>query len=277
MSTFKDIEEAYLKYAQTRNWGDVNYGLIYTCNGGWLDLGHLNPNSTRTEIGAANLWRSLLSEGPAMKRQNCTMEAPTFLQAPGVAALKYFSNCGNDPYVRFADGSSGFAIRYRQDHGGYPGKPGREGKYLIKYGLTRDQKKSIGLSIFMDVSHDFERFQNSALGRLVTDSGYSAEDLVSNLIGFYIAVGVISKTDAIAACQPVSRETAERIWRNNGAVGSNKNTTFEPHLFNSGYSDPIAAMCRDDCALSERRFPVIFNSIRPAINGQLFRRVDWPE
>jgi hypothetical protein len=238
MSKFEDILSAYAKYEETRNWGAVNYGLIYTCNGGWLDLGHLNPNSTRSEIGAANLWRSLLNEGPAMLRLNCAMEAPTILQAPGIAALRYFSNCANDPNERFADGSAGFSLRYRQDHGGYPGRPGREGKYLIKFGLTREQKKSVGLSIFMDVSHDFERFQNGALGRLLTDSGYSAEDLVSNLIGFYIAVGAITKTDAIAACHPVSRTTAERIWRNNGAVGSNKNFTFEPHLFNSWYSIP---------------------------------------
>jgi hypothetical protein len=33
-------------------------GLIYTCNCGWLDLGHLSsPQEPRIEIGATNLWK----------------------------------------------------------------------------------------------------------------------------------------------------------------------------------------------------------------------------
>ena len=41
----------------------------------------------------------------------------------------------------------------------------------------------------MEVSLDFERFQeDSILWSWFTDSGFSAEDLTSNLIGFYRAV-----------------------------------------------------------------------------------------
>jgi hypothetical protein len=33
-------------------------GLMYTCNCGWLDLGHLSsPQEPRIEIGATNLWK----------------------------------------------------------------------------------------------------------------------------------------------------------------------------------------------------------------------------
>ena len=35
------------------------YGLIYTCNCGWIDLGHLNPENKRKEIGATNLWKQI--------------------------------------------------------------------------------------------------------------------------------------------------------------------------------------------------------------------------
>lgn len=35
----------------------LSKGLIYTCNAGWIDLGHLNPCGSGREIGAANLWR----------------------------------------------------------------------------------------------------------------------------------------------------------------------------------------------------------------------------
>jgi hypothetical protein len=274
MSTFKDIEDAYLKYAQTRDWGKVTKGLIYTCNAGWLDLGHLNPTSSRTEIGAANLWRSMQSEGPPLFRSGCDPAQMRLPRDPTLAAFYAKLSCGSDdPYVRFVDGSQGFVVRYRQDHGGLPGKPGQERRYFVRFGLSLETKKSIALAMFMAVSHDFERYQNSTLGRLLTDSGYSAEDLVSNLIGFYIAVGAIAKNDAIAACHPVSKETAERIWRNNGPVGSNKNFTFEPHLFDSWYSDPLASMCRDDCAPTERRFPAVFSSIKPATEGQNFVRI----
>jgi hypothetical protein len=274
MSKFEDIASAYAKYAKTRNWGDVNYGLIYTCNAGWLDLGHLNPNSSRPEIGAANLWRAVQSEGPPLFRRGCDPSQMRLPRDPKLAAFYANLSCGsNDPYVRFPDGSQGFTVRYRQDHGGYPGRPGSERSYFIRFGLSRETKKSIALAIFMAVSRDFENYQSRWLMQQVTDSGYSAEDLVSNLIGFYIAVGAITKTDAIKACHPVSQETAERIWRNNGAVGNIKNRTFEPHLFSSWYSDSLASVCRDDCALTERRFPAVFDSIKPATPGQDFVQV----
>ena len=51
MSTFGDIKTGYERLK-----GAKNYGLIYTCNCGWLDLGHLNPDSNNSIIGAANLW-----------------------------------------------------------------------------------------------------------------------------------------------------------------------------------------------------------------------------
>jgi hypothetical protein len=44
------------------------------------------------------------------------------------------------PY-KFKDGKTGFLVHYRQDHAGYPLKPGREGKYIVKHGLSLEQKK----------------------------------------------------------------------------------------------------------------------------------------
>ncbi len=56
MSKREDILDGRLR----SNWMK-KYWLLYTCNAGWLDLGHLDPNNTRPEIGAANLWKSLSS------------------------------------------------------------------------------------------------------------------------------------------------------------------------------------------------------------------------
>jgi hypothetical protein len=274
MSKFEDIASAYAKHAQTRNWGTVNYGLIYTCNAGWLDLGHLNPTSNRPEIGAANLWSALMREGAPLLRKECDPAYMRLPRDPKLAAFYANLSCGSDdPYVRFADGRNGFRVRYRQDHAGYPGRPGVERNFFVRFGLSLEKKQSIALAIFMAVSHDFEKYQSNWLMRQATDSGYSAEDLVSNLIGFYIAVGAITKTDAIKACHPVSKETAERVWHSNGAVGSIKNNTFEPHLFSTWYSDTRASVCRDDCALTQRRFPAIFSSIKPDFSPDYYMRL----
>ncbi len=53
MSTIDSIKEAYHKFRVNGSWENVKHGLIYTCNGGWIDLGHLNPTSSRPTIGAS--------------------------------------------------------------------------------------------------------------------------------------------------------------------------------------------------------------------------------
>ncbi len=74
MSKFGDIKTAYNAFGANGSWGNVTSGLIYTCNAGWLDLGHLNPGSSRPMIGASNLWASIKNEGPAAMKCNCTMD-----------------------------------------------------------------------------------------------------------------------------------------------------------------------------------------------------------
>lgn len=278
MSRFGDIAEAYRRHAAAGGWEGVTYGLIYTCNCGWVDLGHLNPDSPRAQIGAANLWRAIRAGGPAVERYECSDAG--MAQRMGMASLGGGfpvliepAHCHRERHERFADGQTGFAVTYRQDHGGYPGRPGVAGRYLVKHGLTLQQQRAVALAIFMQVSHDFERFQSGWPGRWLTDSGYSQEDLVSNLIGFTIAVGLVSKAEAIAACRPVSQATAERIWQSQGPVGANKNRRFEPVLLDSSYDDPLRRICGDDCAGAPRQFPAVFRQIRPARAGQEYRRL----
>ncbi len=239
-------------------------GLIYTCNCGWIDLGHLNPENARMEIGAANLWKQMLSEGPAAVDFPC---GPAPSHGPAATVAHYLvmpGRCDQDPYYKFSDGSTGFKVHYRQDHAGYPTKPGREGRYIVRHGLTTEQKKSVALAIFMEVSHRFEDLQ-SYFG-LITDSGYSQEDLVSNLIGFYIGIGELSRQDALSACHPVSDETAYAIWDGEGAVGSNKNPRWDPSFAKRTDHESETA-CIDECATQPKAFPAIFQRIKPAIKG----------
>lgn len=162
------------------------YGLIYTRQCGWVDLGHANPAS------AKKLLRKLS------------------LNNNGV---------GNKPRK----------IIYSQMMGNKYVKLGVRKSYIIKQSLTPTEKKSVALSIFFDVSNDFERFQGNWLFRYFTNSSYSAEDLVSNLIGFYRAAS--PGRNYIQLCEPVSKDIALDIWDKFGSVGENKNRTFGPYLY----------------------------------------------
>lgn len=247
------------------------YGLLYTCNAGWIDLGHLNPYSARPEIGAANLWYQIAKEGAPALDPRCAPPPP--LAGP-LGAVHHMLNkpeeCNTDPRYRFPDGSHGYPIVYRQDSASIPGKPGREGRYVVKHGLNVAEKKSVALSIFIEISLRFENLQLFAEWLGIGQSGFSQEDLISNLIGFYIGVGEISQYNALKLCHPVSLATAYEIWDREGAVGVNKNRSFSPRLASrTGYD--TKGGCFDECQGQPRRFPKLFSRIKPVVKGGLFR------
>lgn len=195
------------------------YGLIYTKKCGWIDLGHANPE------GANSLWKKILKE-----KDN------------GGAKSGYFR------------------VIYEQTMGRKKlFKVGVYKKYDVKKGLSDNQKKSVALSIFLDVSHAFEGMQSNWLFRQVTNSGYSAEDLVSNLIGFYRAV--YPSKQFIPLCQPVSKSVALGVWDKYGEVGSNKNYSTIPYIY------PIPPSKGGPKSL---QLPIELNTIRLAKKGILF-------
>lgn len=280
MSKFDHIERAYSDHSAQGAWSNVRYGLIYTCNAGWLDLGHLNPESDDPLIGAANLWQNIRNDGPVHDTtRHCVQPGPAPFGGPvqptgcrtyeaqtsGAGALLQ----SHPVTFRFPNGQTGYLVRYRQQHGPKYAYFGYEGHYLVSHGLTHDQKKAVALAIFMQVSERFEWHQRiGGLNGMITDSGHSEEDFVSNLIGFYIGIGEVSYDEAIRLCHPVSRATAEAIWAENGAVGKNKNHGWSPSLHRTWRSDTEQAACVDDCASQPRRFPQEFQRIQPAIAGQ---------
>ncbi|QSA16580.1 hypothetical protein JV209_15510, partial [Morganella morganii] len=83
--------------------------------------------------------------------------------------------------------------------------------WLVKKGLREEDKKSIALSMMFYISTLFETHQGRFLfsGLLDSDSGFSGEDLISNLLGFY---SVIEPRDYWSLIKPVPTETALRIW-----------------------------------------------------------------
>ncbi|PCK07367.1 MAG: hypothetical protein COA42_14600 [Alteromonadaceae bacterium] len=198
------------------------YGLIYTKKCGWIDLGHANPT------GANSLWQQILNEKDS-----------------GGSKQGYFR------------------VTYKQMMGRKNlFKIGVLKKYEIKKGLDNNQKKSVALSIFLDVSHAFEGLQSNWLFRKVTNSGYSAEDLVSNLISFYRAV--YPHKQFIPLCDPVSESVALDIWDKYGEVGTNKNHSTTPYIY------PIPP---SEKAPTSAQLPIELNSIKPAKQGPLFKEV----
>ncbi|MCT4701046.1 hypothetical protein MUA02_03390 [Enterobacteriaceae bacterium H20N1] len=92
----------------------------------------------------------------------------------------------------------------------------------------RNLLRSIALAMMMSLARKFEGLQSSFPISLTTDSGFSGEDLVSNLLGFY---RVVSAQNLFGMLHPVSKEEALKRWDYYGKIGSWKNENFRPLLF----------------------------------------------
>jgi hypothetical protein len=204
--------------------------LVYTCNCGWLDTGHADSHSYRPNVGAQSLWSQMVGE-------------------TGVASLKL--------------GESGFKVTYTQDMSKWHVTAAETRSYFVKRGLSTAQREEVALAIFIEVSVGFETMQGSFpwgwISSRSKDSSFSEEDLVSDLIGFYVAVRPGIKP--VDLCKAVSVEASLVVWDTYGSVGSHKNHTFVP----------VFHPC-DECR-GAARFPHVFQEIQPAAKGRLFR--DW--
>lgn len=153
-----------------------------------------------------------------------------------------------------------FKISYKQMMGRPYFKVGVSKNFYIKSGLSIEEKKTVALATFMNVSHAFESLQTEFPFNKFTNSGFSAEDLVSNLIGFYRAIepnGMHLQT-----CEPVSKKIALSIWDKYGAVGDMKNYSTFPYLF------PIPPASGGPMSVP---LPFFLTKIKPAKIGNRFR------
>ncbi|HAT1513686.1 TPA: hypothetical protein I8W54_002000 [Morganella morganii] len=164
------------------------YGLIYTEVLGWIDLGHAQGNDIRELLRKIDAAESTTSE------------------------------------------KSTYDIHYSQSMVD-PTRTMKMGKFVtwrIKRGRSYEERKSIALGMMMSVASKFEALQSSFFVSMVTDSGFSGEDLVSDLLGFY---RVVTNLDLFPMLKPVSKESAIRRWNYYGEIGKWKNETFVPLLF----------------------------------------------
>ncbi|WP_147197868.1 hypothetical protein [Pantoea sp. CCBC3-3-1] len=101
-------------------------------------------------------------------------------------------------------------------------------KWRIRKGRSYQECKSIALAMMITLAGRFEKFQSTFPNNMVTASGFSGEDLVSDLLGFY---RVMSTKDPFSVLRPVSKEEALKRWDYYGKIGSWKNENFKPILF----------------------------------------------
>lgn len=105
---------------------------------------------------------------------------------------------------------------------------GRHIRWSVRKGLSQQVKHSIVLAMMMRTGTQFESLQASLPFSWTTDSGYSAEDLVSDLLGFY---RVVRPMNYFAQLRIVSKEEALKRWDHYGPIGNYKNKMFRPLLF----------------------------------------------
>jgi hypothetical protein len=181
-------------------------GIVYTKKCGWIDLGHARPK------GAKELWDMVHYEKG--KKINIEVNNSSLHKTKGYQKEKPPSHI----------------VMYAQIMSKHGFKVGFGKLFLVKKGLSLPQKRAVALAIFLNVSIGFETYQGSWPYCWFTDSGFSGEDLVSDLIGFYRAVYPYRKY--LELCEPVSKKKALEIWDKAGPIGSHKNRTIRPLLFN---------------------------------------------
>ncbi len=198
-----------------------DYGLVYTCLGGWVDLSQARPAKTRS------LWSKMVGEA-------------------GTHSLKH----------------PGYKVQYGQP-------PNRHSKgvarsYYVRSGLSSGERESVALAIFMEVTYGFQTVQPEFPYGWSADSGFTAENLVSSIIGFYRTVR--PGRDYISMCQPVPKEAALEVWDAQRTVGKKRSRFFGTYVYPSiacGMSS--GPMCAP--------LPNFLTGISPARKGPYFH--DW--
>ncbi|GAK71726.1 hypothetical protein RRU01S_19_01310 [Agrobacterium rubi TR3 = NBRC 13261] len=205
--------------------------LSYTRRCGWIDWGHARPESARALKGQMDQEEA---NSTSLKRLDIRLE-----------------------------GKPAFVVVYGQEMGGMGIKVSTVAHWVVRKGLSPQQKESAALGIFMAASRTFEHMQASFPFSLATNSGFSGEDLVSNLIGFYGAYRNIGEARLRDICGDTGEKESLRIWDEYlpKGIGAVKNRSFRPILFptTEGVSSP-----------SDTSFPLMFSTIRPSPSGR-----DW--
>jgi hypothetical protein len=213
--------------------------LSYTCRAGWIDWGHAMPGRSADVTSTAGLVRQVMGE-------RCNW--------PGMDGLD----------IRYM-GQPAFVIAYGQAMGGSVAGisvgVSTVRHYVIRKGLSVADRERVALGIFMEVSLGFEAMQAGFPYSMVTDSGFSVEDLPSNLVGFYGTLRSVPQAQLRELCGETSPEVSAKVWDEStpDGLGTFKNGSFRPRIFH-------CLECGEDTD-----FPAEIARLRAARQGPLYR------
>lgn len=253
-------------------------GLTYTCNCGWLDLGHMDPTSSQSFVGADDLWRQLRAESTSSHCSHAVSISGGVISHTSFQYLPAESDgsCYEPGMIERAFGGisgphfgPGFIVNYTQQ---VPSRAAFHGRYLVKKGLSVEAKKRVALTIMLQVSFGFEDLQRGAdwLG-IASGSGYAADDLTANVIGLLIAMGEVTLERALSECHEVSKDAALFLWdnRNRGLHKVFNNPILHSNTETPcGTNDDGTPMMCDECADQPRSVPGFLTRIRPLSNQE---------
>lgn len=126
-------------------------------------------------------------------------------------------------------------------------------KVMVRSCLSPTLKARVALTLMYGTAKRFEAWQNSFIFNWYTDSGFSAEDLVSDLIGFYRVFG--TGPDPLLLAKPLSYTKALQIWDTYGAPGILKILSLR-----HSYLQPILLLKNQ---LIKKKLPEWLNYIKP--------------
>lgn len=124
---------------------------------------------------------------------------------------------------------------------------------MVRSCLSPTLKARVALTLMYGTAKRFEAWQNSFIFNWYTDSGFSAEDLVSDLIGFYRVFG--TGPDPLLLAKPLSYTKALQIWDTYGAPGILKILSLR-----HSYLQPILLLKK---STNKKKLPEWLNYIKP--------------
>ncbi len=198
--------------------------LVYTCNCGWVDTGHL------TEFGIVNKVRGRKTGLKSISRNGYKISGTGSSDAPFYL-----------PY---------FVGYYARD-------------YFVATTLG-DKENSVALAIMHDLAFGHETSQNesvtNAVGILlgIGGTGFSEEDLPSHELGFYMKLLNLTKEQVLEKelCHKLTKAQSLRVWDEGGdaALG---HPFFRPAYKNT-------KTVRQCCGTSPPKWPDKFDSVTPS-------------
>lgn len=176
----------------------------YTCNCGWIDKSHFKTTTTRSriDIGATNLWKQIKNE---------------------IGQKSVWKN--------------GFRVVYTQDVVKLGISIGVTKEYFIKFGLPINIKEQIAMTIFQEVSMEFEQLQSL---HPTSGSSFEPADLISDLLGFYTVVRPKFTSEVVLKnlCKVMSIDQSLAVYKKypgTFTISKYKNKKFTPRFFDNEF------------------------------------------